>query len=283
MLDEYLRLEHGDNKESTRESAVTILEGFGDAVGWPDARSIDKETFRKVWPKLKVGRGPKTQANWLGEIGHFARWLENEDVIVVDFTRGVKRPPRRLFGTHDEIYEEEWYQPIWDALEHWARPRWEDHWFTALDNMDLYQLQPRKHILKVSDGCKIWKERAKEPGCTIDQPLPSQIKARWLARREECGPNDVMYPDSLRYADADSWGGQFRKELHRAQAKLGIPLLDVKVTRHTFTTRHLMRFIRGEKNAPTFDQLRRWLGHSESSREVERTYAKLVALTHLMD
>ena len=73
------------------------------------------------------------------------------------------------------------------------------------------------------------------------------------------------------------------KALHAAQKRLGLPQLDLKTTRHTFVTRHLLRLIRGEKNAPTIEEVQRWLGHAKGSTEIHRTYAKLVSSPHLMD
>jgi integrase len=138
----------------------------------------------------------------------------------------------------------------------------------------LYELKPRKHLVFSRDWTLV-KIRSKE-GTTINLPLPSQIKDRWVARYNECGPNDLLYPDADKVLP-DAWGKKFRLELHRAMKRLGLPKLGVKETRHTFVTRHVMRLIRGEKNAPSLFDLRRWLGHANDSREIERVYAKLSA------
>lgn len=278
----YLSLEHEHSKEGTREEAGRNLDKLGAALGWPDAATVTKALYREKYPALRDAVAPKTWANELGEHRRFAEWLVVEEIILRNFTDGVKRPPRSSFGRREEIYRDEWFQPIWEALELKWRPWWEDHWFTGMDTKDLWEFQPRKHMAQVGAKWKIWKQRAKEAEW-IDQPLSSRIAERWAKRWGECGPEDFLHPMGRRYANAKSLGNQLRKAVHGAQAKLGLPKLDVKTTRHAFATRHLLRLVRGEKNAPTLDEVRRWLGHARDSRELERTYAKLLSNPHLMD
>lgn len=278
----YMLLEHEHSKPGTKEEAERNLRKLGDAMGWPDASALTKEAYRAAYPALRDSVGPKTWANELGEHRRFAAWLVVEEVILRNFTDGIKRPPRSSFGKREEIYREEWFQPIWNELELEWRPWWEDHWFTGMDTKDIWEFQPRKHMLKVGKSWKIWKRRAKESEI-IDQPISSKILPRWVARWEECGPEDFLHPKGRRFNSPKSLGSTMRRDLHRAQAKAGLPLLDFKTTRHSFATRHLLRFVRGEKNAPTLDEVRRWLGHARDSRELERTYAKILSNPELMD
>ena len=291
----FMRFQHKFSKEGHRSGVEQILKDFGAAAGYPDVREMTKDRFREVWDAVEVGKAPKTQANWLGTLSGFARFLEEElEGYPGDFTRGVRRPPKANFGTRHEIYEEKWFQPIWTESPLWFRPVWEDHWFTGMDTKDLWELQPRKHLLKVEtpsqekgqppvSSWKVWKVRAKE-GELIDQPLNSRIISRWVETYEKSGPEGYLHAEAhRRYSDEKSWSNQCRNALHAAQERLGLPRLDLKTTRHTFATRHLLRFIRAEKNAPTLDQIRRWLGHAPDSRILERLYIKLMSLPHLMD
>lgn len=279
----HLERAHAENTPESRQGAAAALRRLGEALGMPMIETVDKEAFRKVEGELKRGRAPKTWANELGEFRHFARWLVDEDILLRDFTRGVQRPPRDQFGTRERIFEEEWFAPLWDELPHEWRPVWEDFWFTGMDGKDLWEFEPLRDMIPAADGTwKIWKKRSKEK-IFIDQPLSSRIRDRWVARRAECREGDRLHVNAGRYAHAKSWGYQFLKALHAAQERLGLPLLDAKTTRHTFATRHLLRLVRGEPNAPQLDQIRRWLGHAPDSRILERNYAKLSSLPHLMD
>lgn len=279
----HLEHAHAANTPDSLKGARATLLRLGEALGMPTIEAVDKEAFRAVEDQLKRGRAAKTWANELGEYRHFARWLVDEDLLLRDFTRGAKRPSRDEFGTREAIYDEAWFAPLREALPLEWRPVWEDFWFTGMDGKDLWEFEPLRDMIMAADGSwKIWKKRSKEK-IFIDQPLSSMIRARWIARRAECHAGDRLHTNAARYANARSWGHQFRKALNRAQHACGLPQLDVKTTRHTFATRHLLRLIRGEKNAPHLDQIRRWLGHAPDSRMLERVYAKLSALPHLMD
>lgn len=279
----FLKLEHKHSKPGYRDGVAQILEDFGAAAGFPDVTTMDKDRFREVWEGVEVGKAAHTQANWLGVLGGFARFLEKDDITGKDFTRGVKRPPRSKMGKREQIYSFDAFQPIWEALELWVRPIWEDHWFTGMDCKDLWEFQPRKHLVNVGGAWKIWKQRAKETEI-IDQPLASRIKSRWIQAWEASGPEDFLYPEAhKRYANEKSWGNQVRKAVYAAQDKLKLPRLDIKTTRHTFATRHLLRLVMGEKNAPSIEQIRKWMGWAPDSRIGERIYFKLLSLPHLMD
>lgn len=278
----YMGLEHEHSKPGTKDEAIRNLETLGNLLAWPDCATLTKAMYRDAYPARRDAIAAHTWANELSEHRRFARWLVREEILRWDFTDGVKRPKRSTFGTREEIYRESWFQPIWDGMEHEWRDVWEDHWFTGMDTQDLWEFEPRRHLLPVGDTFKIWKQRAKETEM-IDQPLNSRIKARWLARLEACRAGDKLHPSATRYVSAKSWGNQARKALHAAQKRAGLPLLDLKTTRHTFVTRHLLRLIRGEKNAPTIEEVQRWLGHAKGSTEIHRTYAKLVSNPHLMD
>jgi integrase len=276
----FLESEHKHSKPGYRDGVAQVLEDFGAIVQYPDVTTMTPDVFREAWKTAEAGRKAKTWANWLGILGSFARFLVREDVIVKDFTIKVKRPPKELFGTHEEIYREEWFQPIWEALEIKWRAPWEDHWFTGMDTGDLWEIEPQKHMTETDGAWKIWKLRAKENE-RIDQPLSSRIRDRWIAARVSGQP--YLHMDGRRYANAKSWGTQLRKAVRQAQAKLGLPRLDIKATRHTFATRHALRLVRGEKNAPTLDEIRRWLGQAKDSRMLEKIYLKLLSQPHLMD
>jgi hypothetical protein len=279
-IERYFKLEHEHSREGTISEARYNLKELGEVLGWPDTPALTKALYRERYPALRDAVVSKTWANKLGEHRRFARFLVREEVLLRDFTEGVKRPKRSTFGKREEIYREEWFQPIWESLElHW-REVWEDHWYTGMDTADLWQFDPQKHLVPIGAGLKIWKQRAKESEI-IDQPLPSQIKERW-AKARESGAR-FLHPSGQRYASPKSWGNQIRKALHAAQKRHGLPLLDLKTTRHTFTTRHLLRMIRGEKNAPTVEEIQRWLGHAKGSTEIHRTYAKILSNPHLMD
>lgn len=278
----YLSLEHEHSKPGTITEAKRNLDTLGELLGWPDCATITKALYRERYPARRDAIASHTWANELSEHRRFSRWLVREEILLRDFTDGVKRPKRSAFGTREEIYREEWFQPIWLQLPLEWRDPWEDHWFTGMDTQDIWEFEPLKHLLKASGTHKIWKQRAKETEM-IDQPLNSRIKARWLARLAECKPGDRLHKNATRYVSAKSWGNQMRKALHAAQRKLGLPLLDLKTTRHTFVTRHLLRLIQGEKNAPTIEEVQRWLGHAKGSTEIHRVYAKLVSSPHLMN
>lgn len=279
---EFLKHEHKHSREGYRAGIDQVLRDFGKIAGSPDVKDVTPDRFRDLWAEAEVGRVAHTHANWLGILGAFARFLEREEIIPKDFTQKVKRPPKELFGTHEEIYRDEWFQPIWDELHHDWREAWEDHWFTGVDTGDLWEFQPRKHMTCNDGNWKIWKMRLKETE-RIDQPLASRIKDRWIRRHEECGAEGFLHPIGRRYASAKSWGNQIRNALHEAQRKLGFPRLDLKTTRHTFATRHALRLVRGEKNAPTLDEIRRWLGQAKDSRMLEKIYLKLLSQPHLMN
>jgi integrase len=279
-VDRYLALEHENSKEGTVTEAKRNLKKLGDALGWPNAPDISKTLYREKYPELRDAVASHTWANELGEHRRFARFLVREEILLRDFTEGVKRPKRSTFGTREVIYQEGWFQPLWDELEHEWREAWEDHWFTGMDTKDLWEFDPQKHLSPVKDDWKIWKRRAKESEM-IDQPLPSKIKARWIAAKKS--GQTRLHASAGRYVTPKSWGNQIRKALHAAQRKLGLPLLDLKTTRHTFATRHLLRSIRGEKNAPSVEEIQRWLGHAKGSTEIHRTYLKLLSNPHMMD
>ena len=282
-VERFIRLEHKHSKPAYREGVAGVLRDFGAATNWPDVTAMDKAAFRTAWEALEVGKAAHTQANWLGILGGFARFLEEEEIIPRDFTRGVKRPPRSAFGRRETIYAESAFDPIWEELPLWARPLWEDHWFTGMDTKDLWEFQPRKHMVNVDEKWKIWKQRAKQTEI-IDQPLNSRIRDRWIKQWEAAGPEDFMYPElHKRFSDEKSLGNQLRKSVYAAQDRRKLPRLDIKSTRHTFTTRHVLRLVKGEKKAPSMDQIRRWLGHAPDSRVLERLYLKLLSIPDLMD
>lgn len=279
----FLKLEHKYSKPAYREGVAGVLRDFGAAAGYPDVTAMTKDRFREVWADLEVGKAAHTQANWLGILGGFSRWLEEEEITPKDFTRGVRRPPRSTFGKREAVYAETAFQPIWEELPLWARPLWEDHWYTGMDTKDIWEFKPKKHLVSVKGGLKIWKQRAKQTEI-IDQPIPSQLRSRWTKQWEAAGPEDFMYAElHKRFSDEKSLGNQLRKFVYLAQDKRKLPRLDIKSTRHTFATRHVLRLVNGEKDAPPIDQIRRWLGHAKDSRELERSYLKLLSLPHLMD
>jgi integrase len=278
----YLKLEHEHSKAGTLTEATRTLNKLGKVLDWPDCSALTKALYREKYPAIREPLAAKSWANELAEHRRFSKWLVREEIILRDFTDGVKRPKRSSFGTREAIYREAWFQPLWDELPHEWREPWEDHWFTGMDTKDIWEFEPLRHLLPVGNTLKIWKQRAKETEM-IDQPLNSRIKARWVARLASCKPGDRLHENAKRYASEKSWGNQFRRALHAAQKRLGLPQLDLKSTRHTFTTRHLLRQIRGEKNAPTVEEVQRWLGHAKGSAEIHRVYAKLLSNPHLMD
>jgi hypothetical protein len=279
-VERYMNIDHEHSKPGTKDEARRNLKKLGDLLGWPQTSTLTKDLYREKYPFLRDAVASHTWANELGEHRRFARYLVREEIIRKDFTEGIKRPKRATFGTRQEIYREEWFQPIWEALElHW-RLLWDDLWFTGMDIGDLWEFELSAHLVPVSSTWKIWKQRAKETEI-IDQPLSSRIKDRWVGALES--GQRYLHPSGRRYANAKSWGNQFRAALHAAQRKLGLPLLDAKTTRHTFATRHLLRLIRGEKNAPTVEEIQRWLGHAKGSTEIHRVYLKLLSNPHLMD
>lgn len=279
----FLLIQHAHSQPATRAGVAGILRDFAAAAEWTELNQANKEAFRTAWALVEVGRASKTKANWLGVLGSFARWLEAEEILDKDFTRGVKRPPKSSFGRRETIYQERAFQPIWEELPLWARPLWEDHWFTGMDTKDLWEFKPRKDLVNVGENWKIWKKRSKEHEI-IDQPLNSNIRDRWVKLWASSGPETFMYDDlHKRFSDEKSLGNMLRKSVYAAQARRGLPKLDIKSTRHTFTTRHVLRLVNGEKNAPSLDQVRRWLGHAPDSRVLELLYLKLRSLPHLMD
>lgn len=280
----FIKHEHKDSQEAYRDGVRQVLMDFGKAAGLPDVSAMNKDRFREVWDTIEGNKAAHTKANWLGILGAFARFLEDEiEGYPRDFTRGVKRPPKKAFGKREEIYRFDAFEPIWLELPLWVRPIWEDSWFTGMDLKDLWQFKPRKHLTNLAGDWKIWKQRAKETE-TIDQPLASKIKARWVKIHESSGPEDFMYKDlHKRFSDEKSLGNMVRKALYAAQKRAGYPRLDLKTTRHTFATRHVLRLVKQEKNAPSIEQIRRWLGHAPDSRVLERLYLKLLSQPHLMD
>lgn len=268
----YVEVRQAGNKPGTRAGVEQVLEDFGDLAGNPDLSTFDKDAFRKAYAALPRRFKPKTVANWHGILVSFAQFLVEEDHILRDFTLGTRAPGKEHFGTHEEIYHEDWFKLIWEKMELWARPRWEDHWYTGLDTSDLWEMQPRKHFIFSRDWTLI-KLRAKEAKL-IKLPFPPQIRARWVQRYNECGPEDFLYPDN-RTLSPNAWGNRLLKHLHSVQRQLRLPLLDIKATRHTFMTRHVMRLVLGEKNAPQLMEIRDWVGHAPDSRILEEIYAKL--------
>lgn len=279
----FIKAQHAHSKPGYKSGVAQVLRDFGKAAEDPDVTTMTKERFREVWEGVSGKMASHTKANWLGILGAFARFLEEDEIVPKDFTKGVKRPPRKSFGKRDTIYRDEWFQMIWDELPLWVRPIWEDHWFTGMDTKDLWEFEPHKHLIDSGKGWKIWKDRAKE-GEIIDQPLSSKIRVRWATIKSNSKPGSFMYAEARkRYANEKSWGNQIRKALHAAQDRLKLPKLDIKSTRHTFATRHVLRLVKGEKNAPSMDQIRRWLGHAPGSRVLENLYLKLLSLPDLMD
>jgi integrase len=279
----FIAIQHKHSSPAYKRDVASVLRDFGKAAGMPDVCDMTKIKFREIWSSLEVGKAAHTQANWLGILGGFARWLMDEDIINFDFTRGVKRPSKRSFGKREAIYQESDFLPIWEELPLWARPLWEDHWYTGMDTKDIWQFKPKKHLLKIGSNWKIWKPRAKQAE-TIDQPINSKIKERWIKQWEESGPDDFMYPElHKRFSDEKSMGNMLRKSVYAAQDRRGLPRLDIKTTRHTFATRHVLRLVKGEKNAPSIDQIRLWMGHAKDSRVLERIYLKLLSRPELMD
>ena len=112
----FITLEHKHSKPAYRAGVAQVLRDFGKAAEEPDVATVTKVRFREVWEPLSEKMAAHTQANWLGILGGFARFLEEEEIVPKDFTRGVKRPPRKSFGKRDEIYRDEWFQPIWDSF-----------------------------------------------------------------------------------------------------------------------------------------------------------------------
>lgn len=279
-MERYIQIEHEHSKIGTIQEARRNLAKLGEGLGWTETKNITKELYRSIYQSMRDKVSSKTWANELSEHRRFSKFLVREDVIDRDFTDGIKRPKRKSFGTREEIYKEEWFEKIWNELpKEWRLP-WEDHWYTGMDTKDLWEFDLQKDVIPTSQGWKIWKRRAKEDEI-IDQPLSSKIKDRWVADRERGVRR--LYENASRYNCAKSWGNQMRRALHNAQEILKLPKLDLKTTRHTFVTRHLSRLVAGEKNAPTLDEVRRWLVHSKDSRELERTYLKLLSNPHLMD
>ncbi len=267
--------------EDNLQEMVALLPGFG-------LKEVTRKVFREVVvPPIKGRVKPKTWANKLSDMKRFFRWeMEQEDDnenphLEADPTLGTKRPPKTAFGTREVIWEEDWFPLVREALPGPLRPVMDDFWFTGMDTSDLYQLEPRKHLTKDGKGnLKVYKKRAKESEI-IDQPLNSKIKERWVGRYESCKPGERLHTNH--FASAKTWGNWFRKEVNKAQEKLGLPKVDVKSMRHTFATRHVKRLVRGEKNAPTLDEIRRWLGHAKDSRVLEKIYARLQSSAELMD
>lgn len=279
-VERYIKLEHEHSRPGTIDEARRYLKKLGEVLEWPETTGLSKALYREKYPAIRDALAPKSWANELGEHRRFARFLVREEILLRDFTEGVKRPKRSTFGTREVIYKDEWFLPIWEELEHHWREAWEDHWYTGMDTADLWEFDLKKHLAEAKGSWKIWKQRAKEVEL-IDQPLSSKIKVRWLEKRDR--GEQYLHPSGRRYASAKSWGNQIRNALHAAQRKLGLPLLDLKTTRHSFATRHLLRLIRGEKNAPTIEEIQRWLGHAKGSTEIHRTYLKLLSNPHMMD
>lgn len=257
------------------------LERLGEVLGWPEVGKITKEAYRAAIPALQVGRGgkvnsPKTWRNVAGEHKHFAEWLLDEDLILKDFTRGVKLPGKRQFTVREEIFKEEWFAPIRDALPEPWKAVWEDAWFTGMDSKDLFDFRPALHLQAVGKGLKIWKVRSKST-IIIDQPLAASITPRWLKRREASGPSDPLHDLFREFRDSQAFGKRFRTEVRYATRKCGFPELQVKATRHTWLTRHLRRLVKREKGAPTIFEIRRWGGWAPGSKVPETVYAKLVS------
>jgi integrase len=278
-IDLFVTGTQASNRPKTIRTTRQILRDFGELMGKKPLSEISRADCATAWARLREERDPKTASNWLGTLRGFVKFLLIEELIKKDFTLGIKTPSKSEFGIRETIFQEEWFPKIMEELEHWARPRFEDHWYTGLDNADIVEIVPRKHFV-LGRGWTLVKTRSKE-GTTIRLPIPPQISDRWLARHAECGTTDLLYPEA-NTVTPDHWAKTLRMELHRAMRRLGLPELGLKETRHTFTTRHVMRLVRGEKNAPSLLEIREWLGHARDSREIERVYAKTSARPEAM-
>ena len=289
-MEAHLRESHSHNSPGTIKGRRYELEKLGAVLNWPMVESITKEVFREAIPKLMVGKHTRkiaahTWSNELGEYSHFANWLVDEDIIVKEFTRGVKKPGRAEFGRREEIFDEAWFKPIRDELPHEWREPWEDVWFTGMDSGDLFEFRPRRHLVISANVPKIWKRRKKQKNSSslmINQPLDIKLRTRWLAKYETAKRDEPLYENVKRFESAKTWGNTFLKAVHDAQTVLKLPLLDIKTTRHTFTTRHVLRLVRAEKNAPSLMEIRAYLGHAPDSRMVELVYARLASRPEAM-
>lgn len=270
-----------DGVEDNLEEMLDLLPGY-------TVKQVTRRVFKEVVvPGIKPKVKAKTWANKLADMKRFFRWeIEQEDEdgnphLEADPTLGTKRPPKSAFGTREMIWEEEWYPQVREVVPEGLRPILDDFWYTGMDTSDLFQFEPKRHLTTDGKGNpKIYKKRAKESEI-IDQPLNSKIRERWVARFKAAKAGERLHPTTLR--SAKTWGNWIRKEVNKAQDKLGLPRVDIKSMRHTFATRHVKRLVRGEKNAPTLDEIRRWMGHAKDSRVLEKIYARLQSSAELMD
>lgn len=271
-----------------RTGVRVVLQEMAALVPTNQLGDITKEMFRSTIKPTMEGRvKPHTWANKLSYIRKFLRWEVERENILRDPTIGVKPPPKESFGTHEDIWEDKWYSAIRAKLGEirevgkTLQNILDDRWFTGMDTKDLWQLQPRKHLLRVTvddnhgrprDIWKVYKKRAKESEI-IDQPIHKEILDRWIKRWDACGPDDILHPNH--FESAKTWGKWFLDHVHDAQRELGLPLLDAKSIRHTFATRWAKLYVtsRGRKGPP-LEELRKWMGHAPGSRILEKIYVK---------
>lgn len=275
-----------------RDAVEVVLQEMASRLAERPLLEVSRADFKKlVVGPMEAAVAAKTWANKLSYMKRFWGWLVLEEVIEKDPSIGSKMPPKSAFGTHEDPWDEAWYQPVWEELgkDRWRGAHWqrvfEDVWWAGMDVKDVWQFQPRKHMLQLSDSAwKVHKRRSKESETidqAISQTLPETTLRRWVARFHECGPEDYLHPEGQTYSDSKSWGNQFLKVVKKAQVTLGLPHRDVKSIRHTFATRWAKKWVlSGGREGVPMDILRMWLGHAHGSRVLEKVYAKWRSFGH---
>lgn len=273
---EFLEARYLSRKASTAREARVVLERLAGVMpeGW--AR-LTRKTAKPYWSRLKGKASPKYWKNILTITRKFWRWAVEEGIATEDATEGLEGPRSIDFGIRKDVWTDEEVEAVVGFLkgkEAWAVQiiRW-----TGLDPADLWNLRKRHFVKDKSGAWKIVKvrEKAKSEKEIIDQPISSRVRDLLMGLHAKAkGPDSQVFPSS--YKSAQVFTVLLRRHVLRAQAALGIRPLAVKSLRHTFATFH------AERDVP-IDVLRRWMGHTDDSRVLDRVYLHRGSTARYMD
>jgi integrase len=271
---EFIAEQYADHKGDTRSEVDLVLRRLAGAFpGVSSVGELTPKVFKAGAGKLRGEASPKYWANILSIVRKFFRWCVDNGYMAVDPSEGIPFPKKSTFGRGKEIWAEGYFEKVCEVvsefdLECLMVMRW-----SGMDSGDLATFEPKKHLVRDSKGALIIKkrrEKAKSEEETVIQPVSSKIEALLLKRLK----SGEGY--GAGYASVRSFTASLRKRVQSSMERAGLPIRDLKSLRHSFATYH------AERDVP-LDVLRRWMGHADDSRTLDRYYVHRASTARFMD
>jgi hypothetical protein len=298
-IDQFIREEYSEAAESTLievRRTLGYLVTYG-KVGY--VRELTRELMGEVYDVVRTqhAKAAATRRNTLNIWNKFFEYEidESEKTGEIHLTanpiRKIKRPKSKDLGRRVDMWPDEMYETFlhgaieakdFELAEATRITRW-----TGLDPLDYAMLQSRHLVEDLAGVLEIRKLRAKAKFDTefIKQPIDHAVSKLFHARKRKAGNNPdfliftshagIWHADPKEFKRrAKNWAAALTNRRLRLFRKLfpDYPrMLDFKHLRHTYATYMAVYGGPDGKGVPE-RVLREWMGHSETSRILEKVY-----------